>query len=549
MLWRKALVCKRRVQYQTLFASNPAYGTADDISKDGCLALAKLGHGVWNQWRRDYPVRKEPLQNPSLEDQPFRGGVQYKNVADFSQHVFTETTTFDSFVFGEHCNFEGTRFDCYTTFFNCRFGAGCSFREAQFRTVIFDVASFIGSACFAQAVFKTGAAFHGSIFMGEFDADAKNNTIQYDFGGVHFENAQIQFSGCRLKGNVSFYRAVGNSIILKGNNWNVDFPIWIFDASFSSLSGEIRVTDNHFGAANFTGARVRAMIFERCEFSNANFSGVAQDEFDRHFEDTERKRVGQFSKKHGLFPDKFKEVAFKGCTFKGEADFSGREFIRKAIWTKSRELSDEKKAKDDKEKAVAEEKALESRDTIFNVPPIFHGAKLPQDCSFVHAQFPKTASGKEEYERSYRTLRLALAQHGTIREEQRFFQLEMAEELARIKGKLRVRYWLIRLYSFFGYGFSVQRPLLALLVVLIAMMVSLGFGFENGFALNLDWDGVCNAFSRLSCAISTLVPLLGSPKSCKCWQTIPVLTEIFKFCGYTLTFLVGLALRNHLKMK
>ncbi|GHA71717.1 hypothetical protein GCM10009007_10760 [Formosimonas limnophila] len=635
-------------QYQNLFASNPAaYGTADNISKDGCLALAKLGHRVWNQWRKDHPVTQIKHEN---------GEIENRNIADFSKTVFIDgEAEFQNFKFGNNCTFSDAEFKGAANFVNCTFGANSSFNAARFGTesqftrrlfnANFEMSTFdaychfVGSQFYGQAIFNnakfllnttfsntvfhnkaefkdgatlnackfsnvtfsqvffdrskwTSTSFSDATFKGEvsFSGDTFDTTVVFkdsifekkvtfhatDFHGSDFDfinvtfHSELEFNGCEWKGNVSFQKIFGHSVQFLGNVWHRKF-----DAKLSSWKLAVLFTDEYFHSTfDLTGVQTQVIGLTNCSFvKEASFAGITKDLMRSLCSEDYNKRTDEFSKANDLSPNKFYEAHFNGCEFKSEVDFRNREFISAAIWTKSHDLIYKKMVKQANGEVVAEEKKLESRDTVFfKVPPIFHGAKLPQDCSFVHANFPDPL-GKEEYERSYRTLKLALAQHGSIREEQRFFQLEMAEELARIESKPKLNWsksclhnigvtakkmWrfvfyetgrsrLIILYRLMGYGVSVKRPLLALLVVLIAMMVSLGF--KNGFAFNLSGDGVWNGFSRLSCAISTLVPLLGSPKSCEGLQSIPVLTEIFKVIGYTLTFLVGLALRNHLKMK
>lgn len=73
-------------------------GTPDNITKTGCLALARLGKEAWNSWRQKYPV----LDNQN----------NWQNNADFNGIDFRccESINFTGFEFGDGANFSEAKF-------------------------------------------------------------------------------------------------------------------------------------------------------------------------------------------------------------------------------------------------------------------------------------------------------------------------------------------------------------------------------------------------------------------------------------------------------
>ncbi len=195
--------------------------------------------------------------------------------------------------------------------------------------------------------------------------------------------------------------------------------------------------------------------------------------------------------------------------------------------------------------------------TKFDTFPVFHGCELHQDTSFEDAIFPP-ATGNENAARAYRTLKLAFSKQQAIREEQRFFKLEMEEETLRETG---IKRWLFRAYKIFSdYGFSVTRPLLYGGVAVVAL--SLVYGL-------LSWLGQCGssmgacrfAPQWLEFSLLQTLPLPGLDKlsevaSKAFWPEgawwglgLSALVILHKTISLAALFLTGLALRNLFKLK
>ncbi len=155
-------------------------------------------------------------------------------------------------------------------------------------------------------------------------------------------------------------------------------------------------------------------------------------------------------------------------------------------------------------------------------------------------------------------MKLAFSKQQAIREEQRFFRLEMEEETLRETGLKRQLFKAYKLLS--DYGFSVARPLLLLLATLLIFAAIYGL---------LSWWGQCG-FSVQSCRLAPewlefsmlqSLPLPGLDKlsveaSQVFWPAgqwwglvLAVLVIVHKTISLAALFLIGLALRNLFKLK
>ena len=198
---------------------------------------------------------------------------------------------------------------------------------------------------------------------------------------------------------------------------------------------------------------------------------------------------------------------------------------------------------------------------VFQMPPKFHGCELHQDTSFEGAEFPKP-TGSEEAARAYRTLKLAFSKQQAIREEQRFFKLEMEEETLRETGLKRQLFVTYKYFS--DYGFYITRPF-TLLIFFPALYVSLFnaflieyqiyqcYDFFNQAPISIFWNWLTWSFLSIFTVPGVdlgkeIRPLLfGSGTFI---SFIALLIEIFqKALSLAGFFLIGLALRNLFKLK
>ena len=200
---------------------------------------------------------------------------------------------------------------------------------------------------------------------------------------------------------------------------------------------------------------------------------------------------------------------------------------------------------------------------MFAVPPSFHDAKFPQNFDFGSSKFPGI-KGKLSSARAYRTLKLAFAQQHAVREELRFFKLEMAEESKAAKAHKTPNWWLYWLYEKLSdFGFSVNRPLL---LFALTTIVSVGlYACQADLALCRPWSPTCNATAPLlQFGLAHALPgfeKLAEPAAIKLFgdaagkgvADLGLFTVITLFAQKTVSllslFLIGLALRNLFKMK
>ncbi len=358
------------------------------------------------------------------------------------------------------------------------------------------------------------ANFHHSIFR-----DDPINFSMFDFGdGADFSNAKFQskvnFNGAQFGSDTNFSRI----------EFRLD--VGFFGAQFGN---GVRFIDTYFlGHANFLGVQFgHDASFDGAKFcSTARFGAQQWTDFYDHFGERfeERKRHAE---ENGLSPMTFLDITFGGVEFDQGVSFAGRNF----------------------------DGAVDFSGAKFSKAPRFHGCRLHQDINFDGTFFPQ-AQGNNAAARAYRTLKLAFAQQQAIREEQRFFKLEMQEEAARETGWLR---WLYRTYSVISdFGFSISRPLV--LFVLTTFFATLIYADQAG--LIFDPAGSQTA-ALVQFSIASAIPgleKLAEPAGIRLfgdlakgianynvWVVFTLLAH--KAASLLALFLIGLALRNLFKMK
>lgn len=427
---------------------------------------------------------------------------------------------------------------------------------------------------------------HGSNTADFHDVDLREKPI--DFSGFKFgdhatfENAQLadssQFGNAEFGHWTRFDGAnLGHSAKFDGarfGNWaHFDGSRFAFDASFvgaqfgnpASFAGAEFGTWTSFRGAQFLG---------HADFSGAKFSGSV------NFQATEWNALGEiygrdlmssksWSEDHGTAPDSFPSLSFNGATFTGDADFTGRKFLQRTSFAKLPLLGKSGQASTIENDASGGRIELDGvaaaipveAPTRFLTVPIFHGCELHQDTSFDGAKF-RPPTGREYAARAYRTLKLAFAQQHAIREEQRFFKLEMQEEAAREVGwKSR----LYRYYEFFSdFGFSIWRPLARLVLwpgLGFAIVYLILIVFQHPELQQKPRMSYPNFVSQwLQFSFANMLPLPDSSflnelrgslfgKGSLMAVLVLVLESLQKLAALGGFFLIGLALRNLFKMK
>ncbi|GGX80837.1 pentapeptide repeat-containing protein [Vogesella alkaliphila] len=447
-------------EVQALF-DNTENGMPSDISKPGCLALAKLGKDAWNAWREMFPVTgtfPHFVNHADLSGLDFRG-----DPVDFSGFVFGDGADFRGAQWGHSADFKGASCGRFANFSGTQWGDFANLHGAQWGDASnFSYARWGASAGFVAAQWGAGARFYGA-----------------EWGkGANFQGA----------------------------NW--------------VTSRTIYQDDEHYQSAK------------------------------------------AWAEARGLAPDTFLEISFAGAHFAGEVDFSNRKFTGKtdfgclpADYQRKRVQRDASgQAKFGKNgELILEDDPEPRRHVLFGKAPKFHGCELHQDTTFDGAEFP-SASGSDAAARAYRTLKQAFSKQQALREEQRFFRLEMKEEAKRA-GSAKFMYLLYEKSS--DFGFNLWRPLALFAVAWVAFAFTYGYYGISTHDLTIcgSLDASCKVqWSWLEFSLAQSLPLTGFDKLHSIAtlknNNVPVLVlALHKIISLASLFLAGLALRNLFRLK
>jgi uncharacterized protein YjbI with pentapeptide repeats len=437
-------------------------------------------------------------------------------VTDFENVDFRiEAINFSKFMFGDGARFQAAQW-----------GNGASFTAAHWGNL----------ANFQGAQWGEGANFRGARWG----------------DGANFRGAQwgdfADYRGAMWGDRANFESAVWSSYAnFQGAQWDIgakfEFARWGILADFR-------------GAQWVGGAEFCATLWG----DGADFQGAQWASLRRVFLTEEKWEIAkQWANDQGASPDSFGFMDFSGAKFDGDVNFSNRKFTQKTFFGKLHPDVVRKRVRPDTTGTalVLENDPDQRRHCIFAQAPVFHGCELHQNSSFEEAQFP-CASGSEDAARAYRTLKLAFSKQQAVREEQRFFRLEMEEETLRETGLKRLLFQAYKTFS--DYGFSITRPLK------YGGLGVLGFTVLYGL---LSWLGQCGLSVKachfapqwLEFSLLQTLPLPGLDKLSEAaskafWPQVAwwsfglsVLVILHKTFSLAVLFLIGLALRNLFKLK
>ena len=302
---------------------------------------------------------------------------------------------------------------------NARYGHGANFEQVR----------FVGGRCdFAGSVFQGATNFSSSTF----DGYATFNSSRFS-GLANFENAMFsrfaEFDNATFADDVTFERSKFPS----NSRFN--------GTSFSKLAV--------FNGASFGNK----MDFSRSTFHGPVFFRTGPIPKHRSNERSNQTENQDLPHSPTEWDDlcTIPEAFFGEAVFKAPVDFNGRRFTYNVDFSNAH----------------------------FGDVAKFHGAALPQDTNFANTQFEcpqpfqKEASAgldgdsptpPDVYERAFRTLKLAMGQHGARNEEKAFYIRELKSWLsganARIWDKLAARFY----SNLSGFGQSIGIPLIWLVV-------------------------------------------------------------------------------------
>lgn len=474
---------------------NPDNGTPDNISKAGCLALSMKSNDLGGR-DKGYVIWNAWRRVFPVD------AMTRKNRADFQEHEFLEDALFLGYDFGLSANFSKAIFRKRAYFIGARFGSSTDFSfsfwagEAHFQFSL-----WAADIRFEHAYWTKHAVFIGSQWIGA------NFT-----GWMAPEGLSFAGVGCTNVIGLSCSKIHQLDASAESWAWLETRCYWVIDgvrayARAKSYAKEIGSDPECFSLAFFSGTHFLANV----NFANRKFNkGVFFDAVEKHN--------------------------------------PWNEILRQPDGLPLLDRNDIPQHIDDKKLAHF---------TRFTAVPIFHGCELHQDTSFDGAEFPKP-TGDDKAIRAYRTLKLAFNKQQAVREEQRFFRLEMEEETLRETGMKR---WLFKAYKTFSdYGFSITKPLKYWGSGVLALTAVYGL---------LSWLGQCGlsvqacnlAPEWLEFSLLQTLPLPGLDKLSEnarkafwpegAWWglLLSALVIVHKTSSLASLFLIGLALRNLFKLK
>lgn len=494
-------------------------GSPEAPTKEGFLALAREGKEVWNTWRTAWPEPIPDFSGIDFRDTPidfsgfsFAGGDWYTEenegnpCVDFSRCQFGDSAFFSKVLFGEFARFDNTRFGKRAYFNNSQFDDYANFDGAQF-----------SRASFINVQFGDYLSFDGAQFDREANFDGSSLGHSSSFSGAHFAG-DARFSGAQFGNDSSFYGA--------------------------RFARSARFHGAQFGnAARFDGAQ-----FGGIAFFNALEPERTKQIWSILGEQSDKLRAKR-DENRGLQSGVFRSISFCGAQFSGDISFQGRTFLDSTDFGPTT-LEYETNTINEKQIVIPK-----GHLTRFKGIPNFHGCTLHQDTSFDDAEF--LAKPSAAVARAYRTLKLAFAQQHAIREEQRFFKLEMQAETGIATGPRRLLYKAYEDLS--DYGFSLKRPFKFWLACLIFFAVYNGLLAASRVLLpSTNWARISDLaqYTLLNAA-----PLPGFekkldglrialfPTDALTQLTVTIMEISHKSLSLVAFFLVGLALRNLFKMK
>jgi uncharacterized protein YjbI with pentapeptide repeats len=544
--------------------SNLPIGTIDHPSIDGLLILVGEGVDVWNAWAESNPDFHVDFSGHTFTEQTSFSGFIFppgsKGKASFKECSFQKFVDFSSCEFPKSANFEGTKFLEEASFKGCLFTGKAEFIESEFAiSADFGNSTFSEITSFKRVKFGAWASFEECNFLGSITIHSIQGNYEVNFERCQFsslceirsadEHGRMSFSYSEFLGEFRFTRMKRIKITANEAKFHKKVTFWNNEASEVEFSSSTFISQALFVTTTFEGQN----LFDRCEFyGHTSFRGSAFPDY-AGFELSKFKGVFDFSchltDSEPKKSQDLKYVSFSGCEFHSTAKFDNRNFTSRSRFSKN-----------------GEGKTVFA--TIFHKAPTFHGCKFHQDTSFHGAKFIQDYG--DEAAKAYRTLKLAFEQLKSIKEEQRFFKLEMQAERPDLTGWKWLFSWVYGFCS--DYGFSIWRPLATLLAVSVAIGAAHGV-IANTIA-DASWKEALtpkpeNVGSErtLTTAQYVLINTIPAPGIDKTQQklredlfeteTSPTplsaialfLEFIHKFIALLCVFLSGLAVRNLLKMK
>jgi uncharacterized protein YjbI with pentapeptide repeats len=454
------------------------------------------------------------------------GGIDLSG-ADFRESALLDiggktlrgTTKFDGATFPDGFIFRDTVFDGPVIFSNAIFKGSVDFTGVKFNNnAFFDGCSFEGVARFAGIETQRLFAVTGTKFL----------AAAY-FPNTHFRST-AQFSGTLFQ-HATFTRAQfheDSSFVGAAFDGDANFE-------YAKFVGSLRFGQAMFYKdANFQAAEIAGVSFAETTFQGEALFTDATLAYDASFASCTFLDGAYFQSVERGTPIGY--VNFYGATITGPTTFSNRRFVLGATF----------------------------RGASFSIPPGFHQAELHQNTIFDCANYGDWQDADAEL--NFRTLKLAMHDQQSHREELLFFSLEMrAREYSEKRKDIRWLYSVYRRLS--NYGMEWRIPAIWLLSVFLVcwFLYAVTLSFSN--ALDVGWEPdrlkfdltvVVNALLLSATQVlpfmtvfkESIAQVLGSLHTYGWLYGVVVVLAIFEtIISAVLLFLFGLALRNLFRLK
>lgn len=359
------------------------------------------------------------------------------------------------------------------------------------------------------------------------------------FGGVTF-NKLVSFKGTEFQRRAHFLGTTFKDVSFFNAHFIKSAQVFFDDSIFT---GEADFKKSHFQAETTSFNRVKFL-------SDANFKGAEFDKsvcFDGALFSKEANFAGKaYYKNNERTADElqtFNSISFSGAHFENRAIFNNRDFRGTTSFGK-----------------------YEDQPTKFDLAPLFHNCKLFQGTTFVNAVF-KTSKDDKEAAQAFNTLKLAMSQQQSTRDEQLFIKKELDTERLRATSLSEIAaYWLYQKTS--NYGFSASWSFCRLLLfpaILFGLLYGILISWQNCNQLLPGYS--CQFNASLIWKIVRFTLLQSLPPLGIDGYSIQIKNELFNgiSSGFELIlmliivsqkvialagwFLTALALRNLFKMK
>ncbi len=357
---------------------------------------------------------------------------------------------------------------------------------------------------------------------------------EIDFSWTEFYRS-FQASGFIFPSAASFYSAsFSDDAVFNGAAFSGD-------ANFRSVAFRGNAI---FSSAAFSGHAhfQKASISRAANFSEATFSGNANFGYTSVFGNATFKRAA-FSWFANFHDAAFSgPVSFFDATFSGYVDFERANFRREVFFVN----------------ADLRGRTTFARATFNGFPPAFFNAKLHEGTTWNRDRaawpLPSTVSDADDFITAYERLKLEMDRLKKHEDEMDFFALELASRRIQ-RGKWSAYGIFVFLYGLTSdYGRGIHRPALGLLATLL-----IGTVFQLpyfGLSLYIKVPEASQAIHALALSFANTFSLFGFRKDLISAETInhlshgaKVIAAVQTILGFVWFFLLGLAIRNHFRLK